>query len=293
MRSCRLTTLLVSTSLLMVFVGCGSAAQGPVVGAAAPPASDAPVRAGASGGALALLRTATVARSRSASVEVSVDGAVVVTGSVDPAAERARVTVDLGRLAGTLPTGTLPTGIGLTGTVDAFVDGTTAYVRPGSLGPVLGVPADRPWVRVAADAIGLPALDPRRSGGSGGKPGLGQLDLPTVLASLGRIAGSARDEGPDTVRGVATTRYALVVPAGGDRTVPVLVWLDAEALPRRVEVRAPDGPTVRIETFDWDRPFDVAAPAPASTVGLGDLPLLRALADRLTAARSTRGAGGD
>jgi hypothetical protein len=292
MRSRRLTTLLVSTSLLVVVAGCGSAADGPVVGAAVAPATDAPVPAVASGGAAMLLRAVTGVGSRSVAVEMTVDGGVVATGALDPASRRARVTVDLGRLTG--PSGSsarsLPAGLAPTGTVDAVVDGATAYLRPGSLGPVLGVPADRPWIRVASDALGLPALD---RAGSADMLDLGGLDLPSVLASLGRIAGAMRDEGPDTVRGVATTRYSLAVPAGDDRSVPVLVWLDAEALPRRIELRAPDGRNVRIEAFDWGRPVEVTVPTPATIVELRDLPLLGALVDRLVAARSARGSGSD
>lgn len=80
--------------------------------------------------------------------------------------------------------------------------------------------------------------------------------------------------GAETVAGEELERYRLTVrvreavrslglppTAGLPTTVPYDLWVDADALPRRIEMRLDRGVSLEMETSAWGEPVDVRRPA--------------------------------
>jgi hypothetical protein len=244
----------------LALAGCGAAGSDAVrvVSSAAPGSAATPATSTAGAATSApsarLLAAAEKAAQRSASVEVRLGTATVMTGAVDPAAGRSHLRIDLGAALsaalGSLPSagataGSTPLG-DLTSPMDVVTDGGRAYLNLGGLGRLLGVPPDRPWV--ALD-------DPSQATGLTGAAG----DPAQALGQLRAITGDVSAQGTEEVQGVPTTQYTAtlrladvlagvapsereavdraVAASGLDLSslaVPLGVWIDGEGLPRRL-----------------------------------------------------------
>jgi hypothetical protein len=141
------------------------------------------------------------------------------------------------------------------------------YVKPDGFGALLGGAADTPWLSLDLGAEGL--------GGMGGTLpddlSIPAIDPSELLDELRAEGVAVTEVGTEDVRGVATTHYALVAPAGatepawGDLTADV--WIDADGLVRRVSLSSGgDDPfTMTAELFDLGAPVSINVP-PADQV---------------------------
>ncbi|HSD79892.1 MAG TPA: hypothetical protein VLB47_04495 [Solirubrobacteraceae bacterium] len=245
--------------------GCGSSGDGTK---AAPARPEQPV-----------VRAA-AATKHAGSAKVSFRGSVEAAGrripitgggAVDLKASRARLTVGT-RLPGA---GTL--------SVDQLVDGQTLYVRTPALFSFL--PGGKEWLKIdlarAARAKGIDL---------GSLRGLSASGDPSQYVAWLAVAGNARRVGRETIRGVPTTHYAARVDVRrlatsadpslrrsveqlGVRSVPVDVWLDGQALVRRMRLAVGSGATavpakmdLTIDFSDFGTAVDAAPPDAASTL---------------------------
>lgn len=230
--------------------------------------------------------------------------AVTGAGTVDQRSNRSRIELDLRALQALIPAEDSTELAALLGDGRiAFVqDGRSFYVRMPYLAREAG--ASTPWIAMTLpeDIAGTsPGLTPGLLGG------LGAAGSPTdYLAQLQEIDPTLRAAGPETVRGVATTRYSGTldlrrlmgqnVPPEDARQfeammpfieafkLPYDVWIDGDGFPRRlaavldfgsfVPAGTPtSGPTPRLtltyELFNFGTPDAIALPA-ASEVTLLD-----------------------
>jgi hypothetical protein len=174
---------------------------------------------------------------------------LTATGAVDSTARRLELTMDLSKLA------VLSGEQGALGRMSVVEDGLIMYMSGGGLSRLL--PGGKTWVRLnlsrAASAMGLDL-----SGLTGG-----QSDPRTSLAQL-REAGNAVEIGPQTIKGVATTRYSVLIDlrqgldkldtasrrlmeqlvdrleSSGGRYVPGDAWIDADGYLRRFRMAVPN-----------------------------------------------------
>ncbi len=219
---------------------------------------------------------------------------IVTEGAYDQAAGRAQITTDTGSIFGGLGGEDLgELGDVLGGEWEVVVDGTTAYLRMGGVGALLG--ADTEWVSLPSEADAMAA--------SPAGP-VGAEELLDVLAGVAEVS----EVGSEDVRGVATTHYTATVdadalvemsaadaeaqgadPAEVDQAVaaleaagvelgviPVDVWVDGDGLVRRVTMAMSvaglgsvggdgDGATMEVtaEYFDFGAPVDIVVPDPS------------------------------
>lgn len=181
-------------------------------------------------------------------------------GAFDYATGRGQVTYDLSALFASLgvPGGGEP--------VEAVYDGAVAYLQTPSILAAF-LPSAKPWLK----------LDPATldEGGSVDLSQLAPLVLtapPLLLGYLQATGGEAEEVGEEQVAGVDTTRYRTAVGLG-DATaqVPIDVWVDADGLVRKLEVRAPGpepeapGAVVTVELSDFGAVVE-AEPPPADQV---------------------------
>ncbi len=113
-----------------------------------------------------------------------------------------------------------------------------------------------------------------REGGGGGlltdMPGVDPTD---TFAAFDAGLEDVAYVGSETVAGEELERYRLTVrmreavrslglprTAGLPRTVPYDLWVDADALPRRIEMRLDRGVSLEMETSAWGEPVDVRRP---------------------------------
>jgi hypothetical protein len=214
-----------------------------------------------------------------AAYEVTVAGRgedLHVQGDLTAAEGRARITFDL------------PGGPSIE---MLLVDGVM-YVSTSGLG--VPVAPGVAWMRLDLRELGLSPEEIARQFG-----GAGQMSDPaSILESLQGVSDDAREVGPETINGVATTRYHAdvdtdraidaVPPGARDRlrsaldafphSFPVDVWIDDEGLPRRIEVRyeAHEGgedvaARLRMDFLEYGIPVDVAAPPAESTADVTSL----------------------
>ena len=174
---------------------------------------------------------------------------LTASGAIDSAAQRLELTMDLSKIAA------LSGESGALGRMTMVEDGLVMYMSGGGISSLL--PAGKTWLRVdlsrAASAIGLDL-----SGVTGG-----QSDPRTSLAQL-REAGNVVEIGPQTVKGVVTTRYSVLIDlrqgldkldaasrrrmeelvdrleASGGRYVPGDAWIDAAGYLRRFSMAIPN-----------------------------------------------------
>jgi len=176
-------------------------------------------------------------------------------------------------------------------------DGTVMYMSGSELSRLL--PGGKSWVRVdLSQAAGNLGLDMSGLTGS-------QTDPRTSFAQL-RQAGNVVKMGPQTIRGVPTTRYNVLVDlrkgldkldgpsretmeqlvnrleAGGSRYVPADAWIDSEGYLRRVRLAIPgylgagSSFSLTIDMYGFGGPVSVAVPDAAQVADLtGMLPRLR------------------
>jgi hypothetical protein len=174
---------------------------------------------------------------------------LTATGAIDSAAQRLELSMDLSKVA------VLSGEQGALGRMTIVEDGLVMYMSGGGLSRVL--PGGKTWLRVdlsrAASSLGLDL-----SSLTGG-----QTDPRTSLAQL-REAGNVVEIGPRTVKGVATTRYSVLIDlrqgldkldgasreameqlvdrleSSGGRYVPGDAWIDADGYLRRFRMAIPN-----------------------------------------------------
>jgi hypothetical protein len=214
------------------------------------------------------------------------DSAIKAEGAMDFAANRGRISMDLGTISG----GLIP------GEVEYLFDGTAVYFRlPTALTGAL--PASKPWLRLDFDDVGdelgfdLEGIEQFRS------------NDPTAMLHYLRGSGEVTEVGNEEIRGVVTTRYQATldltkardqVPEGargaydqaraqlGVDTLPAEIWVDDEGRMRKLALTVdyskaenPDGSprdlgklrmTMTMELYDFGADVDVSPP-PADQVG--------------------------
>jgi hypothetical protein len=207
------------------------------------------------------------------------------TGAVDSAAGRFRLTMDFSRLAA------LSGQSGELGRMTIVEDGAVMYMGGGGVSRML--PGGKAWVRIdlsqAASGLGLD-LSSLTSG---------QTDPRTSLAQL-RKAGNVVRIGPQTIKGVPTTRYNVLIDlrqgldrlqgarreamkqlvgrleALGSRYVPADAWIDGGGYLRRFRMAIPNylgtGSSVSLtmDLFDFGGGVDIALPPAWQVVDLSE-----------------------
>lgn len=209
------------------------------------------------------------------------------TGAIDSAAHRLSMTMDLSKIAALAGSPDL-------GRLRMIEDGTVMYMSGSELSRLL--PGGKSWARVdlsqAASDLGLDM-----SALTGG-----QTDPRTSFAQL-RQAGNVVKMGPQTIRGVPTTRYNVLVDlrkgidkldgpsretmeqlvnrleAGGSRYVPADAWIDSGGYLRRIRLAIPgylgagSSFSLTMDMYGFGDPVSVAVPDPAQVADLtGMLP---------------------
>jgi hypothetical protein len=204
------------------------------------------------------------------------NGPVVVraTSAFDTGRRRASATVDLSALAalGSREGGGLPHGLAALATsVDAVVDGTSLYVKPGGLAQLLGMAAGKPWLRIDTSDLG-----------EGSFPGLltpTTVDPSALLEELRQAGVAVTEAGREDVRGVATTHYhgTVDLQEAGAGPVELDAWIDDTGIVRRAQASArleDVTATFTAELYDLGAGVSIEVP-PADAVadlgGLGDL----------------------
>jgi hypothetical protein len=213
------------------------------------------------------------------------------TGVIDSTAHRLSMTMDLSKLAAV-------TGSPDLGRLTMIEDGSVMYMSGAELSRVL--PGGKSWVRIdlaqAASRLGLDV-----SGLTGG-----QTDPRTSLAQLGQ-AGNVVKIGPQTIRGVPTTRYNVLLDlrkgldrldgptrqtmeqlmarleAAGGRYVPADAWIDSGGFLRRIRLAIPgylgtgSSFSLTMDMYGFGDPVSVAIPDTSQVADLtGALPSLGA-----------------
>ena len=206
---------------------------------------------------------------------VSSPFSIKASGAVDTTAQRLELTMDLSRLAA------LAGQPGALGKMTIVEDGLVMYMTGGGLSRVL--PGGKTWARVdLSQAAGTMGLDP--SGLTGG-----QTDPRTSLAQL-REAGNVVRIGRQTLNGIATTRYSVLLDlrkglsnlegpsrkmmeqvvdrldALGGRYVPADAWIDADGYLRRFHLAIPNylgsgsSLAITMDLFDFGSRVNVSVP---------------------------------
>jgi hypothetical protein len=211
---------------------------------------------------------------------------LTIDGAVDNQAQRSMFTVDLSKLAASLPSmpaSAISSLLG-DGKVDVVTDGGNVYVKLGGLASILGATSNKSWVEISG-------------AGTAKDIGTSVADGAAILKLL-ESAGGVTKVGNEQVRGVDTTHYsasldlatALSQLSADDRAqaedqlgrvgidpssvkVPVDVWIDSDGLVRRVRIGVqPSGGetssnapaatgTVTIEFYDFGQPVAITVPS--------------------------------
>jgi hypothetical protein len=273
-----------------------------VVTACASRADDAAVEVRTGAQAVSALRSApdVVADAGTAAYEMTMEMsaagesfAITGAGAYDARNQRMSMTIDMGAAFEELAAGsgeTIPAGFDEP--MEMVVDGTTVYLRAPMLS-VLGGPTG--WLSMSAEDLGTSA--------DALGLGAGAYDPTSILESLRGAGGEPEVVGTEDVRGVETTHYRATVDLAdaiaqvpedqrdlveaqldklGDGSMPLDVWVDADGLPRRVQldmggVLATAGlggePTalMTMELFDYGQPVDIQVPSPDEVQAFTDL----------------------
>jgi len=209
--------------------------------------------------------------------------ALGATGAIDSSAHRLAMSMDLSKIAALTGSSAMPKRMRM------VEDGTVIYMTGDGLSRVL--PGGKSWARLdlarAASQVGADV-----SGLTGG-----QTDPRASLAQL-RKAGNVVRIGPQLVRGVATTRYNVLVDLGrgvdglegsareamkqlvqrleaaGTRYVPADAWVDADGYLRRFRIAIPGyfgaGSSfgLSMDMYGFGDPVSIAVPDPAEVSDL-------------------------
>jgi hypothetical protein len=165
----------------------------------------------------------------------------------------------------------LPSGLG---SIRIVVVGARTYAE---LPSALNTRSGKPWVLLAPDSKSIVVSQLA----STVQPVLA-VASPASLVAFARAASSARDLGPGTAGGVATTHYRVVVDgsklpasvpssitAGGKSSIPIDMYLDSAGRPRQVSGTfsiSGQSVTPTIVLSAYDAPVSITAP-PAGQVG--------------------------
>jgi hypothetical protein len=252
-RSARVAAALAAPLAVVLLAGCGGG--GDVLDATGAPTEAVAATATPAFLAQAAERTAAV-ETGTVEAEITADGqTVTVTGQFDTSGPSGSATV---------------TTSGGPGADVVFSDGVL-YVKPQGLDGFLGS-ADKPWLKfdlaaqgdlagLLPDGVTLPSIEPQQ-----------------LLDDLRAEGIEVTEVGSEDVRGVATTRYAVTVPADATARAGIDgasgdVWVDADGLVRRIELRT-DGAhafTVHAELFDLGQPVTITVPSADQVTDLGQL----------------------
>jgi hypothetical protein len=159
------------------------------------------------------------------------------SGEIDNRTKAGRMSFDLSQVPGG------------SGSLDEIMTNGAVYVSIGSLSPKLAdVLGGKHWVEFDTKDFALGGSQPQQS------------DPTSVVDGLRGVSNDVREEGHESVDGVDTTHYhatmdltkaAERLPAAqrarlraafsslDDRTVPFDVWVDADGLPRKIEMTVP------------------------------------------------------
>ena len=178
------------------------------------------------------------------------------------------------------------------GRAEIVTDGVVTYMRWPAISDIVGVTT--PWVSFTMSPTGLQ-----------GDPGIGGTGLEDALAaspqsflSLLEVVDSVEEVGTEDVRGVPSTHYVVALSVEAllaasspelleqnewryqqmgllDQSIPIDIWVDAEGLARRLDMRLDLGLldasaagaalSYRLDLFDYGLPVEVTIP-PASEV---------------------------
>lgn len=227
------------------------------------------------------------------------DMAFTVESSIDNAAEKAHMTMDMGDMfdaLGSLGGEMLPEDAGL---MEMVVVGDTTYVKSSLFEMMPGVEADKPWFEAPSDEMSDSEMF-----------GQGTNDPTEFLDFLRNNGSEVTEVGTEEVRGVETTHLQTVLDtqkmienaspeeaaeleasiedlgADGIFDIPVDVWVDADGIVRKMVMEMDlsqaesDGVdmgdasmTITVEMFDFGQPVDIEVPDP-SEVQVLDVSLL-------------------
>jgi hypothetical protein len=210
---------------------------------------------------------------------------VTADGAIDSSTHRMKLSMDLSKAAA------LSGQSGAGGRMTMVEDGLVMYMSGDVLGGVL--PGGKPWIRLdlskmaATSGLDLSALT---SGPSDPRTSLEQL----------RKAGNVVEVGSQTIHGVPTTRYSVLVDlrqgldklegaqrdameqivnrleSAGGRYVPADAWIDSDGYLRRFRMEIPNylgtgsSFSLTMDLFGFGEAVDIAVPSPDQVVDLTD-----------------------
>jgi hypothetical protein len=206
--------------------------------------------------------------------------AITATGSIDGAAHRLAMDMDMSNVAAAAG------AAGQLGQMTLVEDGTIMYLRASYLSSIL--PAGKSWMKLDLSRLA------NGMGESFSALTSVQSDPRVSLQQL-RKAGNVVELGPRSVRGVATTRYSVLLDvraglgrldgaakklaeqmadrfeAAGHKYVPAYAWIDSSGYLRRFQMSVPDylgagtSFSVTADYFDFGGNVSIGVP-PESTV---------------------------
>ncbi len=210
---------------------------------------------------------------------------LTATGAYDAEAQRMSMSMDMGAMFDELAEAsgeTVPEG--LDGAMELVAEGDTFYMRAPMFSVLTG---DAGWLSLSPEDLGVSA--------DAFGPGVGAYDPSKMLESLRGVTGEPEAVGTEEVRGVDTTHYRAsmdleqalaAAPADqrealeqqlrmlgdmSDADFPVDVWVDADGLPRRMQMDmgallaglGEDGSMrMTMEFFDYGEPVSIEIPSP-------------------------------
>ena len=218
---------------------------------------------------------------------------IVATGAFDDAAQQMAMSMDMGSLVERLADAPREVPEGFDGaTMELVADGDTAYVKSPLLNLFIGTSG---WLSMSAEELGAGAE----------QLGVGANDPASIVEALRGIGGAPEVVDVDEdVRGVPTTHYRASVSLAdaladvpeservevqaaleqlGDlegAEIAVDAWIDADGLPRRMEVDMGsafgaligDGATMTmtLDLFGFGEPVDIEVPPAAEVTPISE-----------------------
>lgn len=234
-------------------------------------------------------------------------GAMVGSGQVDRAAGRSSMTLDMSSFMQAMAASSgrpLPPELQDPGvlTMQVIGIGTKVYMSFPMLNLLTPGGTTKPWVVVDASALGISASDVVAAQGA---------DPTAGLEYLKGLGANATEVGPETIGGVATTRYrgaislerllASVAPAqraqartlfGASPSTPVDVWVDAAGRARRMDVTlsmSEQGQSVTMKVSyrfsKFGEPVRISAPPASQVASAAENPAMAAAIEQAAAQR--------
>jgi hypothetical protein len=222
------------------------------------------------------------------------DGSFDIVATGGYSGDQMTMEMDLGSaIAGLADASDESVPAGLDEPMQIVIDGTTAYLRI-------------PMIQELTGSSGWLTATPEDLGAAGGSFGIGSgtSDPAQMLEALRGVAGDIEEKGPDTIRGVPTTRFGATIDLakalaeappdqrkmletqlkGIDASlarVPVDVWVDGDNLARRMVLDLGDvaaqamgagaTATMTIDFFDYGEPVEVVVPDPSETTPFSEV----------------------